>query len=435
MSGIEDTKKKRGTSASFDNLSEYINADDRLTDEHKVQVLAIMESIKAQFNSIGNPSHDEKYNQTYTQFISVYEAVQRAVKNGDTDGEKIWNDILSSLPEPELSKRMTNAFKRLKEKGYYFNQLKFPLSKSKLWDKDEYEQALFFADTLYRRAGFDLIPNPINISDDTWFRAIELTILIHNYDLLTSPDFPSLVPTLEKYKTTLGHWVILLALLQAQLSRMVQLIKSYDVVMQYYWTAADAVKKSEEAELRFEKLEQRMLETEKKCRQLEAERREDQKTQKWIRHEYANMLRDKDSVIAELQREIAVLSPEPSLSATIEVSLDEAYDKALYDIELPEDNIIFLGGHDNLVDKLSKLYPHWTYMNSSNYKTRSTPLNPIMLFIFYKHLGHKDEERISKSLPSGTPMRYVSSTNLAQLELQLKREYARVYIDEPNNPE
>ena len=91
---------------------------------------------------------------------------------------------------------------------------------------------------------------------------------------------------------------------------------------------------------------------------------------------------------------------------------------------LPGDDILFVGGHPNMVKKLKSLHPFWTYQSGRG--RMYVPKSTKVVFVWTKHLGHPEFQAIQaalKLLPD-VPMVYVSATNMSRLEQEMSSLYS-----------
>lgn len=90
---------------------------------------------------------------------------------------------------------------------------------------------------------------------------------------------------------------------------------------------------------------------------------------------------------------------------------------------LPENRILFAGGHDILVNKLKQIHPDWSYLDDdSNFNSAYCRKDVDCVFIWDKHLSHIVFRNL-KSVLGHVPFYYVKSTNLDMLEQEMRRQY------------
>lgn len=89
---------------------------------------------------------------------------------------------------------------------------------------------------------------------------------------------------------------------------------------------------------------------------------------------------------------------------------------------LPDDGVLFVGGHPNMLKKVKAIHPFWTYQSG---RGRVRPLDTTrVVFVWNKHLGHPEFDAIQAGLKGrDLPMFYVSATNMNRLEREMKELY------------
>ena len=400
--------------------------DDNLNDNDKIKINEILKSVSAASNYQGFPAFDEKQKNTYTMYSDVFIAAETFAKNGDTENERLCKEMLLKFPAAKIESRLNDTLKWLKEKGCYLELISFPLEKSKLWDATESGQAFQMETLLFDQAGYTKKPKSIVVTVDTWFVAIETTVSAHNSELLFDSSFPSFTPTIEANLRTLGGFLLTLALIQKQSSSIFNLSRLNDIV-------TDSIAEIEKENIKTH--EAKIAEAE-----LEAEK-------------YRSNISDVENQIIQEQRIFAVKFRELykigigqkrrilELKQQIAEKNGELFDEELafesnayaeyadyIDVELPETNVIFIGGHDSLISDLRDYYPEWTYTNRSDNRESDMPRNPIIYFIYLNSIKHDVTESGAATIPVATPKACVSSTNIMLLILEMKSEYAKIFL-------
>lgn len=92
--------------------------------------------------------------------------------------------------------------------------------------------------------------------------------------------------------------------------------------------------------------------------------------------------------------------------------------------ELPESNVIFIGGHPNMTKKLAQDHPDWKFIDGGDRNFAEFRTQPEILFFWDMHLSHPCWQRARKFLSPQTPVAYVKSTNLDLLETEMRQQYA-----------
>lgn len=93
--------------------------------------------------------------------------------------------------------------------------------------------------------------------------------------------------------------------------------------------------------------------------------------------------------------------------------------------ELPEERVLFLGGHPNMVSKLRILHPGWVFLFPADCSARvgvsETGAKTLLIIKFTKTLAHKIERSVK--IPKETPVIYVSCVNLKLLEKEIQERW------------
>jgi hypothetical protein len=136
-----------------------------------------------------------------------------------------------------------------------------------------------------------------------------------------------------------------------------------------------------------------------------------------LAHTHQEEVREKDAYIAYLESQISALQ-----SAPVETAQDQEQSAPWKDIQLPEANVLFLGGHKNLVKKIAGKYPSWTYISDKD-QTKNPPSNPEVFFFWSGHCSHKLFFSILNRIPPNTTILYLTATNMDLLEDEMRQKY------------
>lgn len=109
----------------------------------------------------------------------------------------------------------------------------------------------------------------------------------------------------------------------------------------------------------------------------------------------------------------------------------EAEKKMLESVVLPESNVVFLGGHTNMVKKVKAIYPKWFYVSDETFSTRPAPSNPEVVFFWTDHTSHGMMWKTYNEVADGTPIVYLSATNIELLQQQMKKGYLELQTQKP----
>lgn len=90
--------------------------------------------------------------------------------------------------------------------------------------------------------------------------------------------------------------------------------------------------------------------------------------------------------------------------------------------ELPDDGVLFLGGHWNMVKKIQQLHPNWIFITDDAFKPFS---NIHVKYVFYwtNHSSHTMMENVFSKLAPGADIMYVTATNMERLEKEMLERF------------
>ena len=94
-------------------------------------------------------------------------------------------------------------------------------------------------------------------------------------------------------------------------------------------------------------------------------------------------------------------------------------------VEMPEDGVVFMGGHPNLVKKIRQRHPRWSFVGREAFADTGVFACAKVVVIYWKSICHpayyKALERTERG--DSVPIVYVNSTNLDLLEEEMRRGY------------
>ncbi len=100
-------------------------------------------------------------------------------------------------------------------------------------------------------------------------------------------------------------------------------------------------------------------------------------------------------------------------------------DIELFRHELPENNILFVGGHPRLQSQLRNLHPRWKFLTTRmSYSMLNDNIKSDFVFIYTGRLSHKLFDKVRRALPD-TAMGYVTSQNMKKLHAEMTELYDR----------
>lgn len=92
-------------------------------------------------------------------------------------------------------------------------------------------------------------------------------------------------------------------------------------------------------------------------------------------------------------------------------------------LDLPEDGILFIGGHPNMLSKLKPMHSGWTFV-TTDVSVAALPrdMRPKCAFVYSTHLSHSLFARLRQHY-AGIPTCYVGSTNMDMLHHEMQVLY------------
>lgn len=143
-----------------------------------------------------------------------------------------------------------------------------------------------------------------------------------------------------------------------------------------------------------------------------------------LNHEHSLALKEKDEEIQSLLARIERMETERIELETQMFQQDEEIksDKPWLNEELPRDNVIFLGGHPNMLKKLKELYPEWTYIGKETEALHNLPKRCDCIFIWSGHISHGTWYHIDRAFEGREKYFFLQSTNIQRLEEEMKYE-------------
>ena len=90
--------------------------------------------------------------------------------------------------------------------------------------------------------------------------------------------------------------------------------------------------------------------------------------------------------------------------------------------KLPSKGVLFLGGHQNLVNKLRNKYPKWAFMTDDDAK-RIKSIKQTTVFYFTKYGSHTLMRYVYSMLPENVKIHYVTATNIPMLIKEMEDLY------------
>lgn len=285
-----------------------------------------------------------------------------------------------------------------------------------------------------------------SLTDEEWLSAIETAIALHYPEDIVDDSVNSYAIHIPELMNEIWILVVLIhmansyesLLMESRFDR--QKSEEYDdladayrrLVSAYNGLAAKQDRESESAkisEIR-EQAERQKKEDGKKIFALE---RDIEK----LRQEVEKLRREKDHIADLWAREMDAFTSgtsenEPSEDKGNQIATvaavaaeNQPTDEELFgNVELPEKNVLFLGGWTKLVQSVKQRHPHWLFINSDDDRHNKGSERIDTVFFFYGYISHKLAWRVYSELRDDVETVFVSQKNEAKMELEMKKGYA-----------
>lgn len=272
-----------------------------------------------------------------------------------------------------------------------------------------------------------------SISDNTWLSAIELVLLMQGIteDEIENLGAPEENDELDAIMSAVWPNIICYGLLIHNLHLFTKDPYLTMLYLNNYEPNRDASERKElrQTNQRLEEeknaLQRRISDQKNQIASLKAQLSrtpQSGKADSALVHQFNLKLKEKDGAIEQLQRRIELLENERAEQEHRAMLDAEAAltTKPWLQEDLPENGILFVGGHTNMVKKLKEIHPSWSYI--SDYINASLPTKVNAIFIWPAHLSHPLWYRINETYQGREKMLYVQATNLGRLEEEMKYE-------------
>jgi len=90
---------------------------------------------------------------------------------------------------------------------------------------------------------------------------------------------------------------------------------------------------------------------------------------------------------------------------------------------LPQ-KVLFVGGHENFVKKLKRMYPAWTFLKPEEINCAKVKRDYALIIIQTNHVSHNIIER-AKAFCKDIPVVYSNYTNVNRMLWETKAYYTR----------
>lgn len=328
-------------------------------------------------------------------------------------------------------KRAEHALGRLKDAGLYYRSVSD--LKSGLLNMGG--SASFLARFFECIDFFDIQPDNDEIEDDVWFAALDLTALYfapevflsnQKYALAAKDHIYELYGILIMLKAATNKGCLTAGLLRTFEEKYGSLVEqsadSKKLILQIHrfeQMGSELAKQNAENE-RLSELLRSMADSHKEeLAKVSAERRRAERELRPLtarmetaERELAQVKSERDAAIADANRLRAELDELKSYQI-------EPVEQAEL-LELPE-NVVFVGGHQNMLKYLRQRYPHWKYMSGDKCGDFQ---KADVVFVWYKHMNHSlFNSALSKAADVSVPYLYLSATNMDRLEFEMREAW------------
>lgn len=340
------------------------------------------------------------------------------------------------------SARLAHAVKRLKQKGLYMPSVK-AISELVLDDSRPDIQSTVgllgcllggpeTKGALWGHEGYD------GLTDEEYEKAIELVMFLTEPDTVYSKNMYA--PLLDKHIREIYAAVVLIhyATYQKKLlddefkdqTRINEAIEEYGG-----YERALAIISADMAEIKRTAEEKLRLETEK-IQTATSERETD--LEKRVRTAEKRVKRS-ETELASAERRISEQSAEIKALrgkiAEMEIALEHRNEQLSgmiaaipeTDAELPDlpDDVLVIGGHQNVIARFRTKYPKWRYIHGHDKKCDDIA-QPACVFLLPVDLSHSVQHRALSMISPDTPVIKIDSTNVDRMETDMKKAYANI---------
>lgn len=364
---------------------------------------------------------------TYTAYSCYKNLISLLEEIGTEESEaraRRYKESLDYIEIEPVMKRLNHTLKRIKEKGYYTNDLRDLKNHGdcNLEPGKEVAQMLNL-EFLYNLKAKTPMSNR-EITDGMWFKAIEYTMTHNHPELVAAPDMNEL----PMYAPYLDELII-------EIRCNLYLIAFYEKACELLANAGDneaLIKENERLSKELEKQRTMKLKAAQPKRALKRESAEIARLQRLMKAEHADhqkQIREQqkktDELVEKYENKLAAALEEiEQLKAERDSMLSESTEGSEWnDVQLPEKHVVFVGGYGKLLLRVQELHPEWVIINDKNYRN-PIPSRADLLIFWIKGVSHKLQEQVYSVLPESTPTCYATAMNIDLLERQLKEFWA-----------
>lgn len=356
-----------------------------------------------------------------TSYTHLVRALQMIQDEEDPELAKIGQDPYRMMAlnqhVEKLRNRLNHALKRLKDKHYHADTLSNLISLP-VKAKDAH------AVVAMQMHVFDLYTESkgtyeTEITDEFWLRAIDLTMAITEPSIYEDPE-AMFTPALYQHLDLL--YIVLIGTVHgnAILETLRGIHEYRELFSENTEKVNSFVNEMQETKARADAQEKKVTEHKDVIRELQEGMITDRRAWEKARLGYEHEIQDlKRQLAATQDANAGQPAPEQGKPATETVIPEE---RVWHD--LPEENLVFVGGDQNMTKKLAIMYPGWTFIDSQS-RNFSGKTKAKAIFVWSGHMSHATTQRINRVYEDSVPRLYVTKTNIAALV----REMTEVWSD------
>lgn len=337
-----------------------------------------------------------------------------------------------------LERRLDHSIKCLKRKGLFAEDLS---SLDKICAEKNLVKARGLIQIVRCCMGEDManVGSQSDLDETSWKVGIELAMAQQEPDRFDSDDMFG--PVLEAN----FPYIVVNAMMAAYGAKLNLLMESdeymdeiHSMIMDRYlkdpriigsvldWAKKLLGQDEAKTEGRIRQLEQDLQAEARRSQSLEKQLRNAQKAalpnqaaEQKLKDRVADLKKELDGARAETERYKAALDRRDRLVSELSARVQGDGDLP----PLPETDVVFMGGHINMVKKLKDAHPGWLFVDGTD-RAFNPFAPPGLIFFWDKHMSHPAWQRAMRLLGPDTVRVYLKSTNMDLLELEMARGYA-----------
>lgn len=349
-----------------------------------------------------------------------------------------YNNILNDETIPEIErdiiykthKRMHKTIKRLREKGI----LKETCG-DVMRNIVSYEKWAFLANLLGEGIHNGLVRKEDVLETDVWAMAIEATVTLYDEQMLDPDAVQNLALICEQQKDELYFNVMIYHIIKIQSYYADRFAETITRIKKDHKEAIKKIQKKGEEKLslivdKYEnEIREQMEETKEpeEVKILQEKIKELNHLLQLEREKRKSLEQEKDLRAAQEDEDLRL---ENQFLKEMLMAVDSEEDTVVLDeveevTALPEQGVLFIGGHINMVKKIRQLHPEWDYFSDdTRLVLPSTP--PEIIFYWNHHASHLVQEYMFSAFGRKIPLLYVNGTNINRLEEEMIHLYSAV---------